>query len=206
MELPPQKTCNSTTNMSKQETSRENVEVSQGFPPIAREDARVLILGSLPSEASLRAREYYAHPQNAFWKIMHVIAGATGDYASRCGSLQERGIAVWDVLSSSVRPGSLDADIDMTAAVPNDFVHFLAGHEHIRLVCFNGRKAQQMFQRWVRSSLPEFGLEFVLLPSTSPAHASVTLAEKLEIWRGIIEPGLTGDSDDRLLGPGNESQ
>jgi hypothetical protein len=63
-----------------------------------------------------------------------------------------------------------------------------------------------MFQRWVRSSLPEFGLEFVLLPSTSPAHASVTLAEKLEIWRGIIEPGLTGDSDDRLLGPGNESQ
>jgi hypoxanthine-DNA glycosylase len=108
---------------------------------------------------------------------MHVIAGATGDYASRCGSLQERGIAVWDVLSSSVRPGSLDADIDMTAAVPNDFVHFLVGHEHIRLVCFNGRKAQQMFQRWVRSSLPEFGLEFVLLPSIRARICAVAVNE-----------------------------
>ena len=163
-----------------------------GFPPIARVDARVLILGSLPGEASLQAREYYAHPRNGFWKIMHVIAGATGDYASRCRSLQQRGIAVWDVLSSSVRRGSLDADIDLKSAEPNDFKPFLAGHPNIRLVCFNGRKAQQMFERWVRFSVSECNLEFALLPSTSPAHASLTLAEKLDIWRGIIEPGLGG--------------
>ena len=163
-----------------------------GFPPIARVDARVLILGSLPGEASLQAREYYAHPRNGFWKIMHVVAGATGDYASRCRSLQQRGIAVWDVLSSSVRRGSLDADIDLKSAEPNDFKPFLAGHPNIRLVCFNGRKAQQMFERWVRSSVSECNLEFALLPSTSPAHASLTLAEKLDIWRGIIEPGLGG--------------
>ncbi len=155
----------------------------------------MLILGSLPSEASLRAQEYYAHPQNAFWKIMRAIAGAAGDYAARCLSMQERGIAVWDVLSSSVRPGSLDADIDMTTAVPNDFEQFLAAHEHIRLVCFNGRKAKQLFERRVQSSLADFDLEYALLPSTSPAHASLTLTEKLTTWRGIIVPQLAGGRD-----------
>lgn len=164
--------------------------VSQGFPPIAREDARVLVLGSLPSQASLRERQYYAHPQNAFWRIMYVIAGATGSYDSRCRSLREQGIAVWDVLSSSVRPGSLDVDIDMSSAVPNDFEQFFSRHRNIRLVCFNGRKAQQMFERYARSSCANDRFEFALLPSTSPAHATLTPAEKLEIWRGIIEPEL----------------
>jgi TDG/mug DNA glycosylase family protein len=190
MLLPPQKQRTSKTNMSEHETGRENEEAAQGFPPIARQDAHVLILGSLPSRASLRARQYYAHPRNAFWKIMHVIAGATGSYSARCRCLQKRGIAVWDVLSSSLRPGSLDADIDMTTAVPNDFEQFFTRHREIRLVCFNGRKAQQMFDRYVRSSCPDDRFAFALLPSTSPAHASLTPAEKLEAWRGIIEPAL----------------
>ena len=179
--------------MSKRGVSRETGEPSRGFPPIARSDARVLILGSLPSQASLQAREYYAHPRNAFWRIMQRIAGAEGSYASRCRSLQERGIAVWDVLLRSVRPGSLDADIDMKTAVPNDFEGFFAGHPDIRLVCFNGRMAQQMFGRYVRQSLESEELAFALLPSTSPAHASLTFAEKLESWRGIIEPELGRD-------------
>ncbi len=124
-----------------------------------------------------------------------MIAGATGSYASCCRSLRTRGIAVWDVLSSSVRPGSLDADIDMTSAVPNDFEQFFATHKDIRLVCFNGRKAQQLFERYVRPSCPNDAFEFALLPSTSPAHASLTLAEKLEIWRGIIEPELRKEQE-----------
>ncbi len=181
--------------MSNKEVCPETGEVSRGFPPIAREDARVLVLGSLPSRASLQAQQYYAHPRNAFWKIMYAIAGAAGSYASRCQSLQERGIAVWDVLSSSVRPGSLDADIDMTSAVPNDFERFFAGHRDIRLVCFNGRKAQQMFERNVQHSRPTGEFEFAALPSTSPAHASLTLEEKLEIWRGIIEPELRKETE-----------
>jgi len=78
----------------------------------------------------------------------------------------------------------------MTTALPNDFLRFLAAHEHLRIVCFNGRKAQQMFERRVKPSLPESGLEFALLPSTSPAHASLTFEEKLATWRGIIEPHL----------------
>jgi hypoxanthine-DNA glycosylase len=188
--MPRPKACISTKNMSKEGARRETGDVSKGFPPIAREDARVLVLGSLPSRASLQAQEYYAHPRNAFWKIMQVIAGAAGDYESRCRSLQEQGIAVWDVLSSSVRPGSLDADIDMTSAVPNDFDDFFAAHSDVRLVCFNGRKARQMYQRHVQSSRPGEELRFALLPSTSPAHASLAFEEKLEIWRGIIEPEL----------------
>ena len=179
--------------MSRQDAARTRAAASQGFPPLARKDARVLILGSLPSRASLLAREYYAHPRNAFWRIMREIAGAEGDYAARCRSLQERGIAVWDVLSSSVRPGSLDADIDMTSAVPNDFGRFFSAHRHIRLVCFNGRQAQAMFRRLVQPALSGRPLEFALLPSTSPAHASLTTAEKLESWRGIIEPQLGQD-------------
>ena len=176
--------------MTRQNAHRDESRLSRGFPPIAREDARVLVLGSLPSAASLRAREYYAHPRNAFWKIMQVIAAAAGDYAARCRALEERGIAVWDVLSSSVRPGSLDADIDMASAVPNDFAGFFASHDRVRLVCFNGRKAQDMFRRFVQSELPRERPRFALLPSTSPANASSTFAGKLDAWREVIEPEL----------------
>jgi hypoxanthine-DNA glycosylase len=178
--------------MQGQNAKSDAVGVSQGFPPIAREDARVLILGSLPGQASLRAVEYYAHPRNAFWTLMKSIAGADGDYASRCEALKAHGIAVWDVLSSSVRPGSLDADIDLTTAQPNDFGRFFAEHADIRLVCFNGRKAEAMFRRFVRPRLSLATFETALLPSTSPAHASRTLAEKLDTWRGIIEPHAGG--------------
>jgi hypoxanthine-DNA glycosylase len=161
---------------------------STGFPPIVREGARVLVLGSLPSEASLKAGEYYAHPQNAFWKIMKEITGASGDYESRCRSLTGAGIAVWDVLASSVRPGSMDADIRMSSAVPNDFAALFSLHAGMRLVCFNGRKAEQMFQRFVIPVLSADGLNFESLPSTSPAHASMSFSQKLASWRGIIGP------------------
>lgn len=185
-----QKLSISTKNMNRQDASRERSRISKGFPPIARGDARVLVLGSLPSKASIRAREYYAHPRNAFWKIMRVIAGASGDYASRCRALEGCGIAVWDVLKSSMRPGSLDADIDMECAVPNDFEGFFSCHGQVRLVCFNGRKAQDMFRRFVRPELSHQHLGYALLPSTSPAHAALTLAGKVDAWRGIIEPQL----------------
>lgn len=178
--------------MHDQNAHTDAADVLQGFPPIARADARVLILGSLPSQASLRAREYYAHPRNAFWTLMKSIAGADGDYASRCAALLAHGIAVWDVLSRSVRPGSLDADIDLSTALPNDFERFFAEHSDIRLVCFNGRKAEAMFRRFVLPTLARDGLAFARLPSTSPAHASLTVAEKLAIWGGIIEPHSGG--------------
>ena len=164
--------------------------VSSGFPPIAGPGARVLVLGTLPSQASLAAGQYYAHPQNAFWKIMAEIAGATGDYEQRRSSLVMAGIAVWDVLASSIRPGSMDADIDMASAMPNDFSAFFAEYPELRLVCFNGQKAEQLFTRFVQPELGDHERRTVRLPSTSPAYASISFEQKLSIWRGIIEPAI----------------
>jgi len=171
-------------------TCTNELATSAGFAPIVREDARVLILGSLPSQASLTAHEYYAHPQNAFWGIMRELTGADGEYASRCDSLMSAGVAVWDVLASSVRPGSMDADIRLDSALPNDFAAFFSSLPSLRLVCHNGKKSEDMFRRFV--SLPDTyaGLRFESLPSTSPAYASMSFAEKLRVWRGIIEPEL----------------
>ncbi len=157
---------------------------SEGFPPIARSDARIMILGSLPGAKSIAAQEYYAHPQNAFWKIMSELFGIEGDYPSRCEQLLECGIALWDVLHSSVRPGSMDADIRLESAQANDFTRFFAGHPDIRVVGFNGRKAQQMFARFVGEA--PGGVRLELLPSTSPAYASMPFSVKLEEWRKAL--------------------
>ena len=158
-----------------------------GFPAIARADARILVLGSLPSARSLQANQYYAHPQNAFWKIMGEVADAQGSYSERCEALKDRGIALWDVLASSVRPGSMDADIQSKTAVANDFSSFLSDHAAVELICFNGQKAAQMFERMVRPSIGNKRLNFESLPSTSPAYASMSYVDKLAKWRGIIE-------------------
>lgn len=159
------------------------LERSDGFPPIARRDARVLILGSLPGVRSIQAAEYYAHPRNAFWSIMAAMIGASGDYGQRCDLLRANGIAVWDVLASSVRPGSLDANIDLDTAEVNDFTTFLRGHTEIQRICFNGQKAAQIFRNRVLPTLTDSRLDLRTLPSTSPAHASMTVEQKLAYWR-----------------------
>lgn len=163
-------------------------DASHGFAPIAAADARLLILGSLPSQRSLQADQYYAHPRNAFWPIMHSVIGAEGDYRRRCAALRAAGIAVWDVLAAAVRPGSLDADIRSDALEPNDFRGFLDAHPHVRCILFNGRKAETLFRRLVLPALKDDELELGLLPSTSPAHAAMPFSQKLEIWRSMIGP------------------
>ena len=162
---------------------------STGFPPVSGEDARVLILGSLPGQKSLQEVQYYAHPRNDFWPIMKQLLDVDGDYQQRCKGLIDSRIALWDVLASARRPGSLDASIDLSSAVPNDFASFFASHASIRLVCFNGRKAEALFRRFSAGALPD-DVKTALLPSSSPAHATLTLKEKLSRWRGIIEPCL----------------
>jgi hypoxanthine-DNA glycosylase len=159
---------------------------SAGFPPVARGDARVLVLGSLPGARSIDEQQYYAHPQNAFWPIMHELFGIGGDYASRCDQLRKHRVALWDVLRSSVRRGSMDADIQLGSAVANDFCGFLAEHTDIRLIAFNGKKAEQLFMRLV--TLGEMASDIVLLglPSTSPAYASMTFSGKLAAWRTAL--------------------
>lgn len=161
------------------------MERSEGFPPIARRDARLLVLGSLPGERSIAERQYYAHPRNVFWRIMQDVFGICGDYGTRCDALTQRHIAVWDVLRSSVRPGSLDADIVTGSARANDFASFLAKHRCIQRVLCNGQKAAQLFNRLVVPTL-DVQLPVIAMPSTSPAHASMRYDVKLRKWRAEL--------------------
>jgi len=160
---------------------------SLGFPPIAAPGARVLILGSLPGQASLAARQYYAQPHNAFWRIMGELFGAGPDlpYDERAARLRASGIALWDVCKAAVRPGSLDAAIDVETVDINDFERFFREHPRIAHVCVNGGTAHRLYVRKVQPILPEptSSLPLHLLPSTSPAHASLRLVQKLERWR-----------------------
>ncbi|MBU0689583.1 MAG: DNA-deoxyinosine glycosylase [Gammaproteobacteria bacterium] len=155
------------------------------FPPVADRNARTLILGSMPGQRSLDAQQYYAHPHNAFWKLMGELVGAHPHlpYEQRLEVLKQAGIALWDVLQSCTREGSLDSDIQHEQA--NDFAVFFADHPHITHVYFNGAKAEQSFRKFVlkKQELPELTLH--RLPSTSPAHAGKRYEEKLLEWRNI---------------------
>ncbi|WP_363351978.1 DNA-deoxyinosine glycosylase [Methylocystis echinoides] len=158
---------------------------SVGLPLVARRDARLLVLGTLPGVAALTQRQYYAHRQNSFWKIMGALIGFSPDlpYERRLALVTDRGVAIWNVLAEAERRGSVDANIRSPA--PNDFAPFFAAHGDVRLICFNGREAQTLFKRLVRPALPEqaAALPSAVLPSTSPTHARMRFDEKLARWR-----------------------
>lgn len=160
---------------------------SRGFPPIEAADARILILGSLPGQVSLARRQYYAQPQNAFWRIMGALFGAGLElpYAAREARLIEHGIALWDVCKAAARAGSLDADIDLATVVPNDFRRFFRAHSGLERVYTNGGTATRLYRRLVLPGLPQEARALPLqpLPSTSPAHAAMRFEQKLERWR-----------------------
>jgi hypoxanthine-DNA glycosylase len=156
------------------------------FAPVADNNATLLILGSMPGNESLRQNQYYAHPQNAFWKIMGELVGARPDlpYPQRLHALTNAHIALWDALKTCERQGSLDSDIQNESA--NDFASFFKQHPHITRVFFNGAKAEHSFKKFVSGMqrLPQ--LEFFRLPSTSPAHAGMRYADKLQAWKTAI--------------------
>lgn len=162
------------------------------FPPVAEPTATALILGSMPGNASLNANEYYAHPRNLFWRILGELIGAGPDlpYPARLQKLTDAGIALWDVLQSCEREGSLDGDIAPTSITPNDFATFFAGHPRIDRVFFNGAMAEKSFRRHVQRQLPPgtYPLRLIRLPSTSPANASFSYARRLADWRQIVAP------------------
>lgn len=164
-----------------------HVPVVRSFPPLAAPDARALILGSMPGVESLRAGQYYAHPRNAFWRIMGDLVGASPDlpYAARVRRLKQSRIAVWDVLAACAREGSLDSAIDEDSVIPNDLVTFLSRHKAIGHVFFNGATAERCFRRHVAPGLESGSLRLLRLPSTSPAHAARSYREKLAQWRTV---------------------
>lgn len=161
------------------------------FTPIAGPDATRLILGSMPGKRSLAARQYYAHPQNSFWKILgHLLDFDPAlPYAERCAALTKGGVALWDVLAACTRTSSLDSDIVESSIVANDFASFLAAHPHIRAIYFNGAKAETSFTRHVVPTLSAAlkTLPRRRLPSTSPAYAAMRFETKLVAWRGVID-------------------
>ncbi len=164
----------------------------KSFPPIEKPDARILILGSMPGEASLRAGQYYAHPRNLFWPIMGELLdiGPSASYGERIGVLESARIALWDVLHTCRRKGSLDSDIESGSLVPNDFAAFFQGHPQINHVFFNGARAEACYRRQVLPFIETGSIEYLRLPSTSPANASIPHACKLEAWRAVMKcPG-----------------
>jgi hypoxanthine-DNA glycosylase len=162
-----------------------------GLPPIASRDARVLILGSMPGEASLRAGQYYAHRANLFWPIMAALCGRAGalSYAERRRMLLDHRIALWDVVHRCRRPGSLDSAIARDSVEPNDIAGFLDDHRGIHTIFFNGAAAEQLYRRHLLASVARESpaLCYQRLPSTSPANASWSRERKLRAWHAVIE-------------------
>ena len=163
----------------------------ESFPPIASSSARILILGSMPGKKSLEMQQYYAHPQNLFWLFMAELLRFDKklDYPERTAKLVENHIALWDVLRHCHRKGSMDHAIQKDSIIPNDFAAFLKSHKHITTIFFNGKKAEEVFNKQVKPEISRLFpmLHYVGLPSTSPANAAISKADKLKRWRKISE-------------------
>ncbi len=169
---------------------------AQSFPPLTASSAHTLILGTMPGQASLSAHQYYAHPRNAFWPIMLAILQASKasyasanalNYSQRCSLLVNHGYALWDVLASCHRPGSLDSRIVRSSEQPNDISGFVHSHPSLRCIACNGKTAQKLLARHCQPALDNLQLQgrqirLVTLPSTSPAMASLSLADKHQRW------------------------
>jgi hypoxanthine-DNA glycosylase len=155
-----------------------------GLPPIIDDGASMLILGNMPSVISLAQQQYYANPRNGFWRITGDIYEFAADapYDDRVSALLSRGVAVWDVLRSCRRVGSLDSAVEPDSMVPNDFTRLFDEHRDITRVFFNGAAAEKNFNRLVRVA-PD--LQYRRLPSTSPAQ-TMRYADKLAAWKEAI--------------------
>ncbi|MGH8107102.1 MAG: DNA-deoxyinosine glycosylase [Arenimonas sp.] len=162
-----------------------------GFAPVFSADSKMLILGSMPGEESLRLGQYYANPRNAFWRIIAKLTGNESElpYERRLKMLDDQCIALWDVLHSCRRSGSLDSAIETSSAKPNDFDSFLTQNPRIRCIYFNGAFAENCYRKNVLPNLPPqlADIPILRLPSTSPANASLGFEAKLRAWQAIFE-------------------
>lgn len=138
----------------------------------------------MPGVKSLQEQQYYAHPRNAFWQIMKCLLELDDDldYTHSLGLIQMHGIALWDVAYQCIRPGSLDSEIDRNSVIPNEIARLLIANPTIQTICFNGQTAEKLFKRHFPSLLASPEITFITLPSTSPAHASMKFADKLDAW------------------------
>lgn len=153
------------------------------FPPIVDDNSKILILGSMPGAKSLEMNQYYAFPQNQFWKIMFHLFDAefSDDYGTRINFIKQNKIALWDVIESCERKGSLDTEIK--AEIDNDIPQLIENHPNIKMIFCNGQKS---YKNLVKILGKNFKIPIVVLPSTSPLH-TVKFEEKLESWKVIQE-------------------
>jgi TDG/mug DNA glycosylase family protein len=156
----------------------------RSFPPVVDDRARVLVLGTLPGEESLRRQQYYAHPRNLFWRIVFALFDATPplDYTERLAFVAAHEIALWDVCEMGERERSADTTIRLER--PNAIDRLLDEHPLIRAVAFNGTTARRLYDRHFRRRAH---LTYLPLPSTSPAHATIDFAGKLARWVALRE-------------------
>lgn len=168
------------------------VDLLQGLAPLVHPGMRVLVLGSFPSVKSLQTQQYYAHPQNHFWRIMQALWPeapwpANGDYAGRCQCLLAQGVGVWDVYAHCEREGSLDSAI--RHAQLNDFPALFGRCPQLRGILHNGGESFR-HAKAVEKALNDahLGTRATIhrLPSTSPANASWTFEQKLSAWRAVM--------------------
>ncbi|MFD0682053.1 MULTISPECIES: DNA-deoxyinosine glycosylase [unclassified Paenibacillus] len=159
----------------------------QGLPPVVNEACKTLVLGSMPGALSLSKQEYYGHPRNHFWPLIYKLYGGgaspNDQYGERLAFVLKHKIALWDVLGTCVREGSLDADI--REPEENDFAAFFRDYPAVERVFFNGQAAEQLYRKRVLPRLQAIGLgkelRYRTFPSSSPAR-TMTLDAKLAIW------------------------
>jgi TDG/mug DNA glycosylase family protein len=149
--------------------------------PVGSTNARLLILGSLPGEASLQAQRYYAHPQNQFWRLLGEAIGedlASAPYNERLRKLAARRIALWDVVGEARRRGSLDTSI--RGATPNQLRDYAATHSDLQAIAFNGKTASRLG----KAALGDIAIRLIELPSSSPAY-TLSISEKAKAWAAL---------------------
>ena len=159
------------------------------FPPVLNTCTRVLIIGSMPGVASLQAQEYYAYTYNQFWPIIFDVfenGRPPKNYEDKLCTLLKHRLGLWDVLAACTRPGSLDSRIKTPA--PNDFPALFTQYPAVHTLLFNGQAAATYFKRFYGWNLPNKTL--VILPSTSPANASLSYAQKLARWKKALWQAL----------------
>lgn len=180
------------------------MSILYSFQPIVDNHAKILILGSMPGQASLAANQYYAHPRNAFWPIMAQLLQINPDvsYDEKITALKLSQIALWDVLRSCQRTGSLDSMIETDTQTINDFQSFFPENREITHVFFNGGKAEVCFRRHVLPKNKLGLLGFTRLPSTSPANARLSFEDKYKIWHEMIHSALESNSSQIRLRKG----
>ncbi|MFT3733137.1 MAG: DNA-deoxyinosine glycosylase [Hyphomicrobium sp.] len=171
--------------------AKTSPSIKYSFPPFVPDGARLIILGTLPGEESLRLQQYYAHPRNHFWPLIAALAGKRmpSSFAGRVALLQGNRWALWDVLEGAERIGSSDAAI--RNPTPNAFGKFFSKYPDITSVAFNGQKAHDLFRRYVIKPgiVANDRLTAIDLPSSSPLH-TIPFEEKLAVWHDRLAPYL----------------